>query len=74
MTDNSSKEIAVKKIPCIYYPVWFQESQRQENQEQIRVLLDSDSKVNTMNSDYTRKLGFKIKKTNGRSQKIDGST
>ena len=56
----------VVKVPCIYYPVQFQE-------EQVKVLLDSSSKINTMNLNFARKLGLKVLKTNVGVQKIDGS-
>ena len=69
MTDTSGKEIV--RIFCIYYPVWFQGGQRQENQ--IKVLLDSGSKINAMNLVFTQKLGFYIQKTNVKAQKIDSS-
>ena len=53
-------------MPCIYYPVQFQE-------EQIKALLNSGNKVNAMNPDYTWKLRLKIRRTNIGAQKIDGS-
>ena len=56
----------VVRVPCIQYPVQFQE-------EQVKALLNSSSEVNAMNPDFARKLGFKIWKTNVRAQKIDGS-
>lgn len=55
-------------MPYIYYPIYIQKSQ-----EQIEVLIDSGSKVNVMNLNFARKLGFHIWKTNIRAQKIDGS-
>ena len=55
MTD--SDEEVVVRVPCIHYPVQFQE-------KQVRILLNSGSKVNAMNPNYTRKLGLKIRKTN----------
>ena len=61
---NSSKEIV--RIPCIHYPVRFQE-------EQVRALLNSGSKVNAMNPAFARKLGLHIRKINVGAQKIDGS-
>ena len=61
-------EKVVIKVPCIHYPVWFQ-----EDQEQVKALLDSGSEVNAMNSAFTRKLGLHIRKTNVRAQKIDSS-
>ena len=66
ITDRGEK-VAVK-ISCIYYPVWFQ-----EDQEQISVLLNSNSKVNAMSPAYAKKLGLKTQKTNVKAQKIDGS-
>ena len=66
MSVTSSDEEVVVKVPCIHYPVRFQE-------KQVRALLNSDREVNTMNPDYTWKLGFKIRKTNVGAQKIDGS-
>ena len=57
----------VIRVPCIYYPVRFQE-------EQVKALLDSGSKVNAINLDYARKLGLKIQRTNVGAQKIDSST
>ena len=74
MTNNSGKNVMLKKISYIYYPVWFQKSQQLEVQEQVRALLDSDSKINVMNPAFTQKLGFHIQKTNVGAQKIDSST
>ena len=54
------------RVPCIHYPVQFQE-------EQVRVLLDSGSKVNAMSPAYAKRLGLKTRKTNVGAQKIDGS-
>ena len=66
MPVTGSNEEDVVRVPCIHYPVRFQE-------EQIRALLDSGSEVNAMNPDYARKLGLKIRRTNIGAQKIDGS-
>ena len=71
MTDTNGKKIV--RMPCIYYPVWFQESQEQEDQGQVRALLNSGSEVNTMSPAYAKRLGLKTWKTNVRAQKIDGS-
>ena len=62
---NGGEEVIVR-VPCIHYSVQFQE-------EQVRALLDSDSKVNAMSSAYAKKLGLKTRKTNVGAQKIDGS-
>ena len=53
-------------MPYIHYPVRFQE-------EQVRALLNSGSKVNAMSPAYAKRLGLKIRKTNVGAQKIDGS-
>ena len=56
----------VVRVPCIHYPVRFQE-------EQVKALLDSGSKVNAMNPNFAWKLGLRVWKTNVGAQKIDGS-
>ena len=56
VTDGGEKVI---KVPYIHYPVWFQEDQGQEGQEQVRVLLDNESKVNATGLAYAKKLGLK---------------
>ena len=33
VTDNRGEEIVLEKVPCIYYPVRFQENQGKEGQE-----------------------------------------
>ena len=66
MPVTGSDEEDVVRVPCIHYPVRFQE-------EQVKALLDSGSEVNAMNLDYARKLGLKIRRTNIGAQKIDGS-
>ena len=64
MTDDSKE---VVKMPCIHYPVRFEE-------EQVRALLDSGSEINVMSPAYIKRLGLKTWKINVRAQKIDGST
>ena len=59
-------EEVVVRVSCIYYPVRFQE-------EQVRALLNSGSKVNAMSPAYAKRLGLKTRKTNVGAQKIDGS-
>ena len=63
VTDNGKE---VVKVLCIQFPVWFQE-------EQVKALLNSGSKVNAMNPDFARKLGFKVWKSNIGAQKINSS-
>ena len=69
---DSGKEIVVR-VPCIYYPVWFQKDQGQEDQEQVKALLNSGSKVNAISPAYIERLGLKTWKTNVGVQKIDDS-
>ena len=68
MPENSYKEIVLKKVPCINYPVLFQRSQ-----EWVEALLNSGSKVNAMSPAYAKKLGLKTQKTDVGARKIDGS-
>ena len=65
---DGGKEVV--RVPCIHYPVRFQEDQ---GQEQVKALLNSGSKVNAMSPAYAKKLGLKTRKTNVGAQKIDGS-
>lgn len=58
---------AFKRMPCIDFLVQFQ-----ENTDQVRNLLYSGNKINVISPAYTWKLGFKIRKTNLRAQKING--
>ncbi len=46
--------VALKHMPCIWYPIQFQESQP------IRALIDFGSEVNTMTPAYAMKLGLTI--------------
>ena len=64
VTDGGEEVVA--RVSCIHYPVRFQE-------EQVRALLNSGSKVNAMSPIYTKKLGLKTRRTNVGAQKIDGS-
>ena len=66
MPVTSSDEKVVIRVLCIHYPVRFQE-------EQVRALLNGNSKVNAINLDYAWKLGLKIQRTNIGAQKIDCS-
>ena len=63
---DGGEEVVLVRVPCIHYPVRFQE-------EQVRALLDSGSEVNAMSPAYAERLGLKTRKTNVGAQKIDGS-
>lgn len=56
-------------IPYIYYSLCFQ-----KDIANVRVLIDFDNKINTITLAYILKLGSKVRYTNIRVQKIDGST
>lgn len=66
---NVSNKATLAQVFCIHYLMQF----RKDNNK-IQALLDSGSKVNIMNFAYTKKLGFRIRKTNIGAQKIDSSS
>ena len=68
---DGGEEVVLERVPCIHYPVRFQEDS--EQQQQVRALLNSGSEVNAMSPAYAKKLGLKTRKTNVGAQKIDGS-
>lgn len=47
ITNNGKKEVMFKKVPSIKYLI-----QIKETQEQVKALLNSNSEVNTINSNY----------------------
>lgn len=53
----------------IYYPFYF----CKDKKNKIKALINLDSKVNTMTPTYTLKLSVKVRFTDVRAQKIDGS-
>ena len=64
MIDKKAEKLEL--IPCIWYSVTFK--------DQTEALLDLGSEVNVMSQAFAQQLGFKIRKTNVRTQKIDGTT
>ena len=68
---DGGEEVVLERVPCIHYPVRFQEDS--EQQQQVRALLNSGSEVNAMSPAYAKKLGLMTRKTNVGAQKIDGS-
>ncbi len=64
---SAQTPVALKRVPCIWYPVQFQENQA------IKALIDSDREVNTMTPVYAVKLGLITRKTSVGAQKIDSS-
>ena len=65
----TNKEVTLKRVPCIHYPLRFR-----NNTTSIRALVDLGSEVNAMTPTYIAKLDLKVRKTNIGAQKIDGST
>ena len=62
---TGSDEKVVVRVLYIHYLVQFQD-------KQVKVLFDSGSKVNAINSNHAWKLELKIRRTNIGAQKIDG--
>ena len=73
LVTDGDERFVLEGVPCIHYPVQFQEDQGQGSQKQVRALLDIGSEVNTMSLAYAKRLGLKTRKTNVGDQKIDGS-
>ena len=70
MTEASKKDkVVLERVQCIYYPLRFYKDEKNE----VRALINLGSKVNAMTPTYTAKLGLKVRYTNVRAQKIDGS-
>lgn len=61
MTEASKKDdVILEKVPCIHYLLCFYKNKK----NQVQVLIDSSSKVNTITPEYILKLGLKICSTN----------
>lgn len=61
--------LLLKYILCIYYLIRFK-----KEQAKIQALLNFNSEVNIISLVYVAKLGFKIRSTDVKAQKIDDST
>ena len=62
----TEKKEELEQISCIWYSVTFK--------NQTKALLDSKSEVNAMSQAFAYQLGLTIRKTNIKTQKIDGTT
>ena len=71
MTDTS-REATLERVPCIRYPVRFRRKNDEDEDKDVRALIDSGSKVNAMHPAYTTKLGLRARKIDVGAQKIDG--
>ena len=57
-------------MPYIHYSVQF----RKDKEATIWALIDLGSKVNSMTPAYVKQLDLQVQTTDGRAQKIDGSS
>lgn len=60
--------LPLKHVLCIHYLVCFK-----KDQTKVQALLDSGNNVNTITLAYTARFGFKVRPTDIRAEKIDGS-
>ena len=67
---GASKEVTLKQVPCIRYPVRFRKDRKRQD---LLALIVSGSEVNAMNPAYAKKLGILVRKIDVGAQKIDGS-
>lgn len=65
---SKKKDIFLNKILRIHYPLLFW-----KDIVEIKTLINSGSKINTMTGVYILKLGFKVWYINVKAQKINGS-
>lgn len=70
VTEASKEDVVLKKIPYIYYPFCFHKDKKNE----VRALINSNSKFNAMKPAYISKLGLRVRRTNVGAQKIDNFT
>ena len=65
--EASQEDVVLDWVLCICYPIWFKKNK-------VQALIDSGSGVNAMTLGYASNLGLKVRPTNLRAQKINGST
>ena len=66
---ETNKEVILERVPYIHYPLRFR-----KDTTGVRALVDSGSEVNAITLAYAAKLDLQVRKTDIRTQKIDGST
>lgn len=69
MTRSGIEEEVLIREPCIYHPIWFR-----KGVNNIKALLDFDSRVTAMTLAYTSKWGLFICCIDLSAKNIDGST
>ena len=68
-TTSARKEaLTLERVPYIYYLVWFK-----KDKTQVQALINLGSEVNAIHPTFVKELGFPIRPTNVRAQKIDGT-
>lgn len=65
---EANKEAILEHISYIQYLVGFR-----KDKVDLQALLNLDSKINTINPAYAKKLRLQVRPTNVEAQKIDGS-
>ena len=66
LVTETNKEVTLERVLCIHYPLRFQ-----KDIACVRALVNLSSEVNAMTPTYAAKLGFKVRKTDIKAQKID---
>lgn len=66
--EASEKAVTLEHVLYVKYPVQF----RKNKTNIVKALINSGSEVNFMHSNYAKKLGLPIEKTDVRVRKIDG--
>ena len=67
---TGAREKALKRVPCIHYPVQFKDTDKAP----VQALIDSRSEVNAIYPNFAKQLGLPIQSTDVGAQKIDGTT
>ena len=69
MSMTGAREEALERVPCIYYPVQFKDT----NKALVQALINSGNEVNTIHPSFNKQLGLPIRPKDVRARKIDGS-
>ena len=67
---TGAREEALKRIPYIYYPVQFKDTDK----ALVQTLIDLRSEVNAIHLSFVKQLGLPIRSTDIGTQKINGTT
>ena len=70
---DTSREATLKRVPYIQYQVQFCQKNDENKDKNVKALIDSSSKINTMHSTYATRLGLCTRKIDVGIQKINGS-